>query len=91
MHHKEWLNSRKRTTNWVPRRILEDRIVFCVDCDANRPLTTNGLGQLVCSACTSAAWMYVAAPLVANFQRYSEGVAEANAAGNAFAHTCPVL
>ena len=91
MLKKDWFKSKKSRTSGIPRRILQDRVVFCVDCDANRQLSTNGSGQLVCSVCSSTAWMYVAAPLVAHFQEYSEGVAKANVAGNAFAATCPVL
>jgi len=91
MLQRDWQHPKKNSTARSPRRILEDRVVFCVDCDTNRALTTDTSGQLVCSVCTSTAWMYVSAPLIANFHEYSERLAEATAAGNAFARTCPVL
>ena len=91
MHHKDWFSSRNKPTSGPPRRVLEDRIVFCVDCDTNRSLTTNGLGQLVCSACASEAWMYLSAPFFIRYRSYSKVVGEADGAGNAFGYTCPVL
>ena len=91
MHHKDWFNSRRNLTSGVPHRVLEDRIVFCVDCDTNRSLTTNGLGQLVCSACASEAWMYLSASFFIRYRSYSKVVGEADVAGNAFANICPVL
>ncbi len=91
MLHKDWLNSGKCPTIGAPRRIFEDREVFCLDCDCNQTLLTNSSGQLVCSVCTGAVWMYVTAPLVAHFQNYNEGLARAAAAGNSFARSCPVL
>ena len=40
-------------------RSLEDRIVLCVDCDANRTLSVATSGNLVCSICGSDNWMHV--------------------------------
>ena len=41
------------------RRSLEDRVVLCVDCDANRTLSVSASGNLVCSSCGSDNWMHL--------------------------------
>jgi cytoskeletal protein CcmA (bactofilin family) len=46
------------------KRSLEDRVVLCTDCDANRTLSLSNLGNLVCSTCGSSNWMYL--PVTAN-------------------------
>jgi cytoskeletal protein CcmA (bactofilin family) len=38
---------------------LEDRIILCVDCDANRTLSVTASGKLVCSTCGSNNWMHL--------------------------------
>jgi hypothetical protein len=55
-----------------PKRLLEDRIVLCADCDTNRPLAVGSCGALICSSCGSENWMFVAAPIVRNFREYNE-------------------
>ncbi|MEW5849471.1 MAG: hypothetical protein AB2A00_11690 [Myxococcota bacterium] len=40
------------------RRYLEDRIVYCANCDANRLLSSNASGP-VCAVCQSIHWMYL--------------------------------
>lgn len=71
MTRKKWLS-----LGTVPRihvkRGLEDRIVFCTNCDANRTLSVSSCGNLTCSTCGSENWMYLSAPIVANFKNYDE-------------------
>jgi hypothetical protein len=40
------------------KRYLEDRIVFCANCDCNRLLHSSSAG-LVCTSCSSRNWMYL--------------------------------
>ena len=54
------------------KRGLEDRIVFCVNCDANRTLSVSSCGNLTCSSCSSENWMYISVPIAANFKEYNE-------------------
>jgi hypothetical protein len=54
------------------RRSLENRLVFCADCDANRILGVSCSGSLICSDCGSENWMHIAIPLVARFKEYNE-------------------
>jgi len=49
------------------KRYLEDRIVFCANCDGNRMLMSCPAG-LVCSACTSSNWMYLPSGIVPKFK-----------------------
>ena len=68
---KSWRNLGK---NFQPavKRLLDNRIVFCANCEANRILTVNSSGTLTCSSCGSESWMYLSAPIVANFREYNE-------------------
>ena len=70
---------KKRNHLWFPghlidhsRRSLENRIVFCADCDTNRLLTVSPSANLICSSCGSKNWMHRSAPLVAHFKEYNE-------------------
>jgi hypothetical protein len=54
------------------KRSLDNRIVFCTNCDANKTLSVSSSGNLICSTCCSENWMYVSVPLVANFKEYNE-------------------
>jgi cytoskeletal protein CcmA (bactofilin family) len=45
-------------------RLLENRIVFCADCDANQILTVSSSGSLICSSCGSENWMHL--PIIVN-------------------------
>jgi hypothetical protein len=44
-------------------RHMENRIVFCNDCFANRTLRVSASGTLDCSDCGSQNWMHLAVPL----------------------------
>ena len=46
------------TINDSRRNYLEERIVFCANCDQNRRLCTSPDGH-VCSTCASRQWMYL--------------------------------
>jgi cytoskeletal protein CcmA (bactofilin family) len=56
-----WLDGKGHpvTTSSGVRRSLEDRVVLCVDCDANRTLSVFASGNLVCSSCGSDNWMHL--------------------------------
>ena len=71
MKRKNWLKVGRGEEVKV-KRILENRIVFCANCDANRTLSVSSSGILACSSCSSENWMYLSAPLIANFREYDE-------------------
>lgn len=71
MTRKSWLMFGKAPRITV-KRTLEDRIVFCANCDANRTLSVSSCGNLTCSSCGSGNWMYISAPIIANFREYNE-------------------
>ena len=71
MTRKSWLKLGK-TPRLNARRILDNRIVFCANCDANRTLLVSSCGSLSCSSCGSENWMYVSAPLISKFRDYDE-------------------
>jgi hypothetical protein len=71
-------------TSWLTRhndsrrkrgRYLEDRLVYCADCEGNRKLTFVS-GNLACSACGSEQWMFVSG-IVTRFKDYDEEAVEA--------------
>ena len=64
----------KRKKHRAPklRRELEERIVYCLNCEVERPLTTNASGQAVCSVCAGDSWHHGKAPLAAGFKEYHE-------------------
>ncbi len=68
---KSWRNLGKASQHNV-KRSLDNRIVFCANCEANRILAVNSTGTLTCSSCGSESWMYLSAPLTANFKEYDE-------------------
>jgi hypothetical protein len=68
---KSWRNLGKASEHIV-KRSLDNRIVFCANCEANRLLAVNSTGTLTCSSCGSESWMYLSAPIVANFKEYDE-------------------
>ena len=68
---KSWRNLGKASQHIV-KRSLDNRIVFCANCEANRLLAVNSTGTLTCSSCGSESWMYLSAPIVANFKEYDE-------------------
>jgi hypothetical protein len=63
MTRQRWLRSRF-TCELKSIRHLENRIVFCNDCLANRTLWVSASGTLDCSACGSQNWMHLAVSLV---------------------------
>ena len=54
------------------RRGLDNRIVFCANCEANRTLAISSAGNLSCSSCGSENWMYLFATVIANFREFDE-------------------
>ena len=71
MTRKFWLKLGKAPQIHV-RRALDNRIVFCANCEANRTLGVSSSGNLSCSSCGSENWMYLSAPIIANFKEYDE-------------------
>ena len=71
MKRNRWLSLGKVSRIRV-KRGLEDRVVFCANCDANRTLSVSSCGNLTCSSCSSENWMYLSAPITANFKEYNE-------------------
>ena len=71
MKRKNWLKLGRCKEVGV-KRTLENRIVFCANCDANRTLSVSSSGILTCSSCSSENWMYLSVPLIANFREYDE-------------------
>ena len=62
MTRQRWFRS-SSTCELKPVRHLENRIVFCNDCLANRTLWVSASGTLDCSLCGSQNWMHLAVPL----------------------------
>jgi ribosomal protein S27E len=62
MTRQRWFRS-SLTCGLKPVRHLENRIVFCNDCLANRTLWVSASGTLDCSLCGSQNWMHLAVPL----------------------------
>jgi len=68
-------------TNWLKWRTgsekkphyLQNRVVFCVDCESNRSLVCES-GTLMCSSCGSQNWMFLASGIVAKFKTYDEQI-----------------
>jgi len=71
MKRNRWLSLGKVSQIQV-KRGLENRIVFCANCDANRTLSVSSCGNLTCSSCGSENWMYLSVPIAANFKEYNE-------------------
>jgi ribosomal protein L33 len=65
-----WL--KRKTPQIQVRRALDNRIVFCANCEANRTLGVSSAGNLSCSSCSSENWMYLSAPIITNFKEYNE-------------------
>jgi cytoskeletal protein CcmA (bactofilin family) len=45
--------------NFGLKKSLEDRTIFCANCEANRTLSVSSSGVLSCSTCGSESWMYL--------------------------------
>ena len=80
---KSWRDLGKASQHIV-KRSLDNRIVFCANCEANRILAVNSSGTLTCSSCGSESWMYLSAPLTANFREYDEKKAQEEIAVNRY-------
>ncbi len=65
------LNPARRKT----LRLLEGRVAYCLDCEAQRPLTVNPSGRVVCSVCAGHSWQHASVPLAAQFWDYDERIA----------------
>ena len=59
---------------------MENRIVFCADCDTSRLLAVSSSGSLICSSCGSKNWMHRSAPLASRLKAYDEHSIEENLA-----------
>ena len=70
MTRKDWLRSGHVLLR--PKRFLENRLVYCADCDATRPLAVSSSGSLICSSCGSEQWMHISIPLIVHFREYDE-------------------
>ena len=57
------------------KRYLEERIVFCANCDANRRLRAAQHG-LVCVTCASGNWMYLPSGIQARLQAGARATVE---------------
>ena len=66
------LSSSKKATP----RLLEGRVVYCLNCECDRPLTVNAACQVVCSVCAGQGWLHAATPLAAQFRDYDESAAK---------------
>ncbi len=75
MTRKFWLKLGKAPKISV-KRTLENRIVFCANCDASRTLSVSSSGNLSCSSCGSDNWMYLSTPIIPNFHDYNEKVVQ---------------
>jgi hypothetical protein len=51
---------------------MENRMVLCANCDANRILAVSSSGTLICSSCGSQNWICVLAPISPHFKRHDE-------------------
>jgi hypothetical protein len=71
MTRKNWLEWRAESKD-KPARYLEDRIVYCADCETRRSLTSNS-GVLACSVCGSEHWMHLSVPNLPSTRTYNEG------------------
>jgi len=78
MTKQSWFRS-SFTCELRPLRHLENRIVFCNDCLANRTLWVSASGTLDCSVCGSQNWMHLVVPL-ANRSRLGKSESPAGAA-----------
>ena len=46
------------------KKSMEERIIFCANCETHRTLSVSGSGVLICSTCGSENWMHL--PVTAN-------------------------
>ena len=58
LNKRTWLK-RDKIPSLSVKRTLENRIIFCADCEGNRILTASASGNLICSSCGSKNWMHL--------------------------------
>jgi hypothetical protein len=75
MTRKNWLEWRAESKD-KPARYLEDRIVYCADCETRRCLTSNS-GVLACSVCGSEHWTHLSPANLPPAKTYDEGMIQA--------------
>jgi hypothetical protein len=75
MTRKNWLEWRTETQT-KSMRYLENRIVYCSDCDACRSLTFHS-GSPACSSCGSENWTYIGSSVTFQFRHYDDPEAKA--------------
>src|SRR5262249_31923743 len=63
MKKQFWLK-RGKAAQIPVRRGLDNRTVFCANCEVNRTLGISSAGYLSCSSCGSGNWMYLFAPVI---------------------------
>jgi hypothetical protein len=80
-----WLDRKSRQSQ--VRRALDNRTVFCANCEANRTLGVSSAGNLSCSSCGSENWMHHSAPIVGNFREYDERKAQERIAVDKYMET----
>lgn len=74
-----WRNKSRRKAKVAGKashRLLEGRVVYCLNCETQRPLTVNSSGQVVCSVCAGNSWQHASVPLAAQFWDYDEKIAK---------------
>jgi hypothetical protein len=78
MTRTNWLEWRAESMN-KPARYLEDRIVYCADCETRRSLASHS-GVLACSVCGSEHWMHLSLVNLPPARTYDEGAIQARRA-----------
>jgi ribosomal protein S27E len=48
-------------------RLLEGRMVYCLNCESDQTLTANASSQMVCSVCAGHSWLYASTPIAGEF------------------------
>jgi hypothetical protein len=72
MTRKNWLEWRAES-KVKPAHYLEDRIIYCADCETRRSLASNS-GILACSICGSEYWTHLSPVNLPLAKPYDEGV-----------------
>lgn len=75
MTRRNWLQWRAESKD-KPAHYLENRIIYCADCETRRSLTSDS-GVLACSVCGSEHWMHLAQTNLPQVRAYDEGAIRA--------------
>ena len=75
MTRQNWLDWRAESKK-KPVHYLENRIVYCADCEARRTLASNA-GVLSCSACGSGQWVHMSLASLPPTKTYDETAVQA--------------